>query len=170
MVPTRANDSDVRMLKFIIIGLFGIMATAGGLFLNRYLDQQSKLAEPTTEVQAKLLQVKTEMTGIPVVANGLVSGYLVFQISSTIDSSKLPASEFDVGPYILDAAIRASYQSAEIGTQKINGIFIKKLSEIIIEEANLKLGGPVVTAINVEQFNFVPKDEIRGNIKSGSHN
>ena len=169
MEHTHASDSDVRMLKFLIIGLFGIIATMGGLLLNRYLDQQSKLPEPTTEAQAKPLQVKTEMTGIPVVTDGLVSGYIVFQITSTIDASKLPAAEFDVGPYILDAAIRASYQSAETGTQKINGIFIKKLTDKIIEEANLKLGGSVVTFVNVEQFNFVPKEEIRGNKKSGGH-
>jgi hypothetical protein len=170
MELTHASDSDVRMLKFIIIGLLGIIATMGGLLLNRYLDQQSKLAETTNDVQAKPIQVKTEMTGIPVVTDGLVSGYLVFQISSTVDASKLPTAEFEVGPYILDAAIRASYQSAEAGAQKFNGNFIKKLTDKIIEEANMKLGGPVIKVVNVEQFNFVPKDEIRGNKKSVGHN
>jgi hypothetical protein len=165
MEPIRASVNNTSMLKLLAIGLLGVVATVGGLFLNQHLNRQSSSTENSATEGVKSLQIKTEMTGIPVVVDGLVSGYLVFQISSTIDTTKLPSSEFDAGPYVLDAAIRASYQSTEVGVLKVNAKYLKQLSESVREEANRKLNAEVVTAVNVEQFNFVPKDEIRGNLK-----
>jgi hypothetical protein len=165
MEPIRASVNSTSMLKLLAIGLFGVVATVGGLLLNQHLNKQSSSTENSATEGVKSLQIKTEMTGIPVVVDGLVSGYLVFQISSTIDTTKLPSLEFDAGPYVLDAAIRASYQSTEAGVLKVNANYLKQLSESVREEANKKLNAEIVTAVNVEQFNFVPKDEIRGNLK-----
>jgi hypothetical protein len=165
MEPIRASVNNTSMLKLLAIGLFGVIATVGGLLLNQHLNKQSSSTENSATEGVKSLQIKTEMTGIPVVVDGLVSGYLVFQISSTIDTTKLPSLEFDAGPYVLDAAIRASYQSTEAGVLKVNANYLKQLSESVREEANKKLNAEIVTAVNVEQFNFVPKDEIRGNLK-----
>ena len=157
------------MLKLLVVGLFGITATVGGLWLNQYLELRSNHENADTTLAAKPLQVKTEMTGIPVVLDGVVTGYLVFQISSTIDQAKLPSSEFDVAPYILDASIRASYQSTETGLEKFNAAYFEKLAENIREKTNQKLNVEIVSAVNVEQFNFVPKEDIRGKVNPGGH-
>ncbi len=157
------------MLKLLTIGFLGVVASLVGLWLSQHLKQQAAAADAAAKVENVPLQLKTEMTGIPVVTDGSVSGYLVFQISSTIDTSKLASQEFNVAPYILDAAIRASYQSTEDGAQKFNANFIKKLSALVQVEANNKLNAEIVTAVNIEQFNFVPKEEIRGNMSTGGH-
>jgi hypothetical protein len=157
------------MLKLLSVGLFGILATAGGFWLDTYMKQKARLADSTKVIEAKLSQVRTEMTGVPVVNDGSVSGYLVFQISSTIDASKLPSPDLDVAPYVLDAAIRASYEGAESGAQKINAKYIKNLADLTREEANKKLGAEIISVVNMEQFNFVPKAEIRGNMQLGGH-
>lgn len=157
------------MLKLFAVGCLGVFASIGGFGLNQYMIQQANAVESVASAEDKVLQVKTEMTGIPVIVEGAVSGYIVFQISSTIDSSKLLPPDLNVVPYILDAAIRASYQSTEDGLLKFDAVFIKKLADLIRVETNKKLNAEIVAAVNVEQFNFVPKNEIRGNVLSGSH-
>jgi hypothetical protein len=158
------------MLKFLAVGVVGICASVSGIWLNHYLKDNGHSQVAGTADQETQAQIKTEMTGIPVVVDGEVAGYLVFQISSTIDSSKLPAKDFDVGTYLLDAAIRASYRSTENGTLKFNALFLEKLAVLIREEANKKLARDVVKDVNVQQFNFVPKTEVRGSVLAGSHN
>lgn len=158
------------MLKYLAIGLVGICASLGGLWLNHHLKDHGHSQVAGTTDQTIIAQIKTEMTGIPVVANGEVAGYLVFQISSTIDSSKLPSKDFDVSTYLLDSAIRASYKSTENGALIFNALFLEKLAVSIREEANKKLAIDIVLAVNIQQFNFVPKTEVRGSVLAGSHN
>jgi hypothetical protein len=152
------------MLKMIAIGMLGAMASVGGVWLNQYVAHQGTESTDTDSIENKLLQVKTEMTGIPIISNGDVIGYVIFQISSTIDVSKLPEPEFNVSPYILDAAILASFESTENGELKFNPAFLRKLGMLIQETANRKLNSPVLTAVNLTQFNYVPKADIRGNV------
>ena len=157
------------MLKVLAIGLLGATASIGGVWLNQHVKQQSEAAAIAEVSENKPLQVKTEITGIPIVSDGRISGYLIFQVNSTIDASKLPARDFNVLPYLLDAAIRASYVSTGDGNLKFDAGFLRKLCLLIQDEANKKLDVAAVVAVNLEQFNFVPKEDIRGSIFSGGH-
>jgi hypothetical protein len=156
------------MLKLLSVGSIGICASFAGLWLNHHLKEQDQAKTTGDAEQTSFLQVKTEMTGVPVVINGEVSGYLVFQISSTVDTSKLATKEFDVAPYLLDAAIRASYRSTEDGTLNFNAVYLERLSDLVRDEANRKLPDKAVIVVNVQQFNFVPKGDVRGNVLAGS--
>lgn len=157
------------MLKLLSAGIIGACATLTGLWLNLYLAKQDSLKPAGEDGHVTLVQLKTEMTGIPVVVDGNVSGYLVFQLGSTIDSAKLPSKEFDVAPYLLDSAIRSSYQSTVDGSLNFNAAFLEKLSRLIREDANKKLSAEAVVEVNVQQFNFVPKEDVRGNVLAGNH-
>jgi hypothetical protein len=155
------------MLKLLSMGLVGMLAVLSGMWLDHFLDNQTVSNTSAKDGKSLEAQVKTEMTGIPVVANGMVSGYLVFQISSTVDTAKLAVPEFDVAPYLLDAAIRASYQSTQDPHLEFNAKFLETLAEQVRIDANTKLAGEIVKAVNVQQFNFVPKSEVRGNVLAG---
>jgi hypothetical protein len=156
------------MLRFLTVGMVGIIASVAGMGISGYVSKKDHPSETDGTAVANLTQLKTEMTGIPVVTKGEVSGYLVFQISSTVDTSKLMTKEFDVAPYMLDAAIRASYESTEDGALDFDASFFEKLAQLVLEEANRKLRAEVVIAVNVQQFNFVPKGEVRGSVLAGS--
>jgi hypothetical protein len=158
------------MLKFVVLGLLGACASFGGVWFNFHLKEQLLKDISNHENHSALVSLKTEMTGVPVVVDGNVSGYLVFQISSNIDPSKLSSEDFDVGPYLLDAAIRASYSSTEDGSLTFKAAFLETLANAIRDYANEKLKSAVVTDVNIEQFNFVPKGDVRGNVLAGSHN
>lgn len=151
------------MLKFIIVGLVGCGAALGGVMVKKVMDENSAAAATTSENQQSLSEVKTEMTGIPVITQGQVAGYLVFQISSTVDGSKLPSPEFAVSPYLLDAAVRAGFQSMDDGVVKYNAAFLDHLTETVKRQTNQKLGAEAIVTVNVEAFNYIPKEDIRGN-------
>jgi hypothetical protein len=152
----------------LVIGLVGSCASLFGMWSSQYLGQHRQPKESSELVESQTRQLKTEMTGIPIVRDGHVAGYIVFQVSCTINASKLTPSDLNVAPYILDATIRASYESTADGKLEFNAKYIQRLSELIMEASNQKLKADIVSAVNVEQFNYVPKDEIRGKVLSGA--
>jgi hypothetical protein len=152
------------MLRLAVIGLLGSAASLAGVMASKLM--QDSHATPETASQT-LQQVKTDLTGVPVIAGGEVEGYLVFQLNSTIDASKLPKPDFVVQPYLADAAIRASFQVAKDGTQNFNATFLQDLSEQLRAQVNQKLAADIVVAVNVEAFNYVPKNDIRGRMLKG---
>ena len=76
--------------------------TIGGIWLNQFMTHMDEAEKSHDVGENSPQQLKTEITGIPVVVEGKVSGYLIFQISSTIDVSKLPSRDFNALPYLLD--------------------------------------------------------------------
>jgi hypothetical protein len=155
------------MLKLLAIGLIGVCTSFAGMALRLHMNSMSNGKSIAVESGPEPTQVETDMTGIPVVVDGQVSGYLVFQINSTVDRSRLASKELDVSPYLLHAAIHASYESTEGGPLPFNSAFIQRLSGLIKDQANSLLGHDAVAAVNIKQFNFVPKNDVRGNVLAG---
>jgi hypothetical protein len=154
------------MLKLLITGVLGCAAALGGVMANKMMNAPT--VEANGEGEAQVAQVKTDMAGVPVIAAGQVKAYLVFQVSSTIDVAKLPSPEFLVAPYLQDAAIRASFQTIADGLTTFNAGLMEALAERLRREANQRIGAEVVKAVNIEAFNYVPKEDIRGNMLTGA--
>ena len=121
--------------------------------------QQGQAAQPVGE---QLQQISTELTGVPVITNDAVTGYVVLKVSSMIDAAKLPVKELVVQPFLTDAAFRATYAFSEHGFSRIRPKDLETLSDNIVRMANEKMGASVVRTASLEQFNFVAKGEIRG--------
>jgi hypothetical protein len=154
------------MFKFLLVGVLGCVASLAGLMANKMMHEAPAAAH--AEGASKVVQVKTDMAGIPVISKGQVTGYLVFQVSSTIESDKLPSPDFSVAPYLQDAAVRAGFQTVADGITTVNAALIEALGERLRREANQRMGADIVVAVNVEAFNYVPKEDIRGNMLAGN--
>ena len=154
------------MLKFLIAGAWGALMTGAGVFVGQSLSQASATAEANKPKGAEIVQVSTEVTGAPVIAEGKVLGYLVFRIKSSVDVSKLPTAKFEVSPFLVDAAFHASYEMYQSGFQTIGPNDLDNLTKQVAERANQKLGAGTVTDVEIDQFNYIPADRVRQNIFS----
>ena len=72
------------MFKFAIVGLIGALSTAGGAVLALNM-QSAPQGETEQHSEASIERVSTELTAVPIVHDGKVTGYLVLKVSSTID-------------------------------------------------------------------------------------
>jgi hypothetical protein len=146
----------------VVAGIVGMAAAlSGSVFGYDLLIAGGGSAEerPVGEV---LQQISTELTGVPVISDNAVTGYVVLKVSSVIDAAKLPSKDFLVQPFLADAAFRAVYAFSDHGFSRIRPKDIEVLGADIARMANEKLGVPVVRTASLEQFNFVAKGEIRG--------
>lgn len=158
------------MLKLLIAGAWGAAMAFAGAYLNLMLNKAPDPAAAEKEHAPQIEQFKSELTGVPMISDGKVLGYLVFRFDSTVDRAKIGAAggghgELDPMPYMLDSAFKACYEFGGKGTiRKIRPADIEALSMDIRKRANERFGAEAVLAVNLEQFNFIRSDEVRGKL------
>lgn len=154
------------MFKTLLVGIWGVLMAFAGMYLHMHLKQSAAASAEAAakENQPKIEQATTELTGVPVLVEGRVQGYLVFRLDSTFDRAKLPSAEMNINPYLTDAAFRASYDFASKGSMKVRRQDVEGITSAIQAMVDDKLGKGVVLAVNLEQFNFIRSDEVRGNL------
>lgn len=150
------------MLKLAIVGLIGALSAAGGAVMALTM-QQAPATEADQHSAAVIERVSTELTAVPVVHDGKVTGYLVLKVSSSIDKSLVKNAGDALTPYLSDAAFRAAFDFAAGGVTEIKAKHIEDMSAEIARLANQKLGADAVKSVDLEQFNLVPASKIRGN-------
>ena len=124
-------------------------------------------SESKAAVDAKLNdfeQIATEMNGAPVIVDGRVEGYIVFRTRSLVDRSKLSDPKLDIAPFLLDATFASTYSHFDKGIPNIRADDIQQLTLLVADYANKKLGAEVVRNVELEQFNYVPRDKVRENM------
>ena len=152
------------MVKLIIAGVWGIIAAFCGAYFLHDMVFPKSTSTADDKHEPVIEQVSTELTGVPIVSNNEVQGYIVVRVSSLVDTSLLPSKEVGIIPFLTDAAFRASYEFAQHGFVKIRASDMDTVTKNIKDMTNKKLGKDAVVSVNVEQFNFVRRDEIRGNM------
>jgi hypothetical protein len=154
------------MFKILIAGVWGIIMMGGGIFAGQVLSQSTPAPEQDKPKDVGFQQITTELTGAPIIVEGKVLGYLVFRIHSEVDISKLPNEKFEVAPFLINAAFQTAYEFYQDGFQKIGPHDLEKMTSLIAEKANEKLGAETVKDVLIDQFNYVPMDKVRQNIFS----
>lgn len=150
------------MLKLAIVGLIGALSTAGGAVIALNM-QNAPPAETAAHAEASIERVSTELTAVPIVHGGKVTGYLVLKVSSSIDRNLTKNVGETLVPYLSDAAFRAAFDFAAGGVTEIKAKHVEDMSAEIARLANQRLGGDAVKSVNLEQFNLVPASQVRGN-------
>ena len=151
------------MLKLVAIGVWVIVVTAGATYGAVYLSSTSSESSAEDETDLGVEELKSEMTSIPVLRNGEVTGYLILQLSFAADRKVLAERKLDPLPYLKDAAFRVIFGSNDIDFRRIRSKELDQLTTAIAEEANTRIGGKLVRNVLLQELNFVKKEDIRTN-------
>ena len=151
------------MLKLAAIGVWVILVTAAATYGSVYLASNSGERAGTEEADLGVEELKSEMTSIPVMRNGDVSGYVILQLSFAADRRLLEERKLDPLPFMKDAAFRVIFAATDVDFQRLKGGDLENLTGAIVKEANAKIGAELVRHVLLQQLNFVNKDDIRTN-------
>lgn len=150
------------MLKFVLLGVWVIIATAASTFASVYLKPGPETAGEAAEDQG-VEEIKAEMTSIPMIRGGDVVGYVIIQLSYAADRRVLAEKKLEPGPYLNDAAFRVIFASTDIDFRRLRGSDLDRLTAAVATEANKRIGGELVRHVLIQQLNFVRKEDIRTN-------
>ncbi len=152
------------MIKLFIVGICGVLTMAGGIMAELALRKNSSAEDLGSAKKNEIEQVATEMQGAPIIVDGKVEGYVVFRVRSDVDRAKLYDPKLDVAPFLLDATFAATYRHFEKGIPNIRSDDISQITALVASYANKKLGADAVRSVEMEQFNYVPRDKVRQNM------
>lgn len=152
------------MFKLVTMGAIGAFGAAIGAVMAVVQSHAPQSAAEGVESPASIESVSTELTAVPVVKDGSVTGYLVLRLSSSVDRSKIRNPDEVLAPYLSDAAFRAAFDLAAEGMTEIKAKHVERLSDEIVRIANQRFGADAVQSVRLEQFNIVPSSQVRGNV------
>ena len=150
------------MLKLALIGIWVILVTAGATFASGYLGEAALGSSAETE-DLGVEELTSELTSVPIIRGGDVSGYVIMQFSFAADRALLGDSKLDPMPYIKDAVFRVAFTNSEIDFRHLRSGDLDRLTDSIATEANRRLGAKIVRQVLFQQLNFVKKEDIRTN-------
>ena len=151
------------MLKIAAIGVWVIVVTVGATYGSVYLASRASGEDAAQETDAGVEELKSGMTSIPVIRDGDVAGYLLFQLSFAADRKVLEERKLDPLPFLTDAAFRVVFANRDIDFRRLRSGDLDTLTAAIATEANTQIGAELVRHVLLQQLNFVRKEDIRTN-------
>ena len=92
-------------------------------------------------------ELTSELTSVPIIRGGDVSGYVIMQFSFAADRALLGDSKLDPMPYIRDAVFRVAFTNSEIDFRHLKSGDLDRLTDSIATEANRRLGAKIQLAV-----------------------
>lgn len=156
------------MLKLTLVGVWLIFVTAGATMGSIYLGKPD-FPDSSEAEEHGIETLTSELTSIPIIRGGDVTGYLVLQLSFGVDKGVVENSKLDPMPYIKDAAFRVIFTSSDTDFRRVKTEDFDLLSRRIADEANKRIGSELVKQVLFQQLNYVKKEDIRTNWISGGN-
>ncbi|TCR63658.1 hypothetical protein [Bosea sp. BK604] len=104
---------------------------------------------------------ETSAISVPILANGIVQGYVVAQFVFTADAHTLRQVTVRPHAFINDEAIRAIYSNSKIDFAKLERVDIDALLKTVKANVNARFGGDLIKDVLVKDFNYIRKDQLR---------
>jgi len=150
------------MVKFIIMGLWVLLVTLGGLFIGYGMTNKSQVESVDIEIgaQGKRTQGSTETMNVPVMVEGGVKGYLLVQLTYIMDEKIQSDINLELAPFVHDA-IFAEFFGAYTDVLQVEKMRFEPSRQRIIDNVNQRFGALILTDLLVQQFNFITVEKIR---------
>jgi hypothetical protein len=147
------------VIKVLGTGIWVIVVALASSYAAVIYKVQHPPVAASDEAATPQQSEKTRAISVPIIENGVVQGYIVTQLTYTIDP-KL-ASKVTVAPedFLLDEAFRRLYSDTSIDFHHLERYDIAKLKTDLIQATNARLGVNLIKNILIEDFNFVIKDD-----------
>lgn len=144
-------------MKLLLVGLWVTLVALGAAYgVSRYA---SEPGAQTASASAVVLQSqKTRVINVPMVADGLVRGFVAVQFVFTMDANALKALPVPADVYLLDEAFRDIYSDTSLDPHHVDRYDLQKLTSRMVQNTNERLGAPLIKDVLIENFNYIDKD------------
>ena len=143
-------------MKLLILGVWVTIVALGTAYgAALYLPA---LTAPKSTVSEALQFQKTRVLNVPMIANGVVQGFMAIQFAFTMDGATLKALHVPPEAYLLDEAFRTVYTDSSLDFHNLAKYDLAKLTAHLVTTTNAHLGAPLVKDVLIEQFSYISKE------------
>ena len=149
------------MLKLVLTGLWACVITLAASYATTYWRTGQTPAIAHEESLSGLEFKKTKPINVPMIADGVVQGYIVAQFNFTAQSSALKKLPIPPEIFLLDEAFRELYSDDKLDFRHLERYDITKLTKALVQKTNERLNLDLVKDVLVQEFNYVSKDDMK---------
>ena len=152
------------MLKLLLTGLWVCLVTLGAVYFSV---QMAAPPPPVDEEAARnetLQLVRGESLTIPVISNGMITGYFLGRVWFMMDKQKIVGAEQPMTEYTTDQLFTLLVGEKMIDLGNPGAFDLETFRTRIKDDLNRRLGEGMVAEVLVEQLDFLSKEDIRTNV------
>jgi hypothetical protein len=151
------------VIKVILLGVWLCAVTLGAAYgALSWKAKSSAEAVHAASGPVVLQQMQTKVLNIPVIKDGALQGYVLAQFVFTVETEKLKELSTKPDIVIVDEAFKLIYTGEAIDFRTMRKNDIAALSKLILTNVNKRLGEAIVHEVLVQEFNYLPRDQLRG--------
>ncbi len=159
------------MIKHLLFGLWICILTLGAAYGTVMWQAKSHEEAAAKEGEEKVVteQVQTKKISVPIIANGVVKGYVLAQFVFRINAKIL--KEMTVRPdiFLVDEAFRVIYGGKAIDFRNPLHPDVAALSAMIKKNVNERFGENFVEDVLVQELTYIPQERFRGGALAGGN-
>lgn len=149
------------MLRLVVTGIWICAMTAGASYGVAFWVARGYSYPPKQEYLEGIEYQKTKIINVPMIAEGAVQGYIVAQFVFTVDAKLHRQLTVPPETFVIDEAFRLIYGDEDLDFANLSRVDLKDLTASIKTRVNERLQAEVVQDVLIEDFNYVPKSDLR---------
>jgi hypothetical protein len=150
------------MIKFLAVGIWTILLLSGSvyLFYGNKKTSQEELIEKSAYL-GKLEVVKLEPMSITIIRQNKLQGYVILDISFTIETSKKAKLSVPAELLLRDVVNSSVFGNTEIDINHLDRFDFKKFKEHVLKKIHNRFGKDYISDVLIERIDFINNDSIR---------
>jgi hypothetical protein len=149
------------MVKLVLIGVWACLMTLASTYAaTMWKANQQKsaaLVQPAQSVEYK----KTREFTVPKISDGAIQGYVIAQLSYSVDASAPKELAAPLETLLLDEAFRYIYADDAIDFNNMKKYDLQKLTKTLAQNVNMRLNSSVVKDIMIQEFNYMTRSDMK---------
>ena len=149
------------MAKLVLVGIWACLMTLASSYAATYWKGLHGKAANAEQAAQSLEYKKTREFTVPKVSDGAIQGYIIVQLSYSVDPVVQKSVSAPPEVFLLDEAFRYVYNDDSIDFSNLKKYDLQKLTKTLIENVNARLNCALVKDVLISEFNYMSKTDVK---------
>jgi hypothetical protein len=114
------------------------------------------------------MQMTLKSMSVPVIANGVMQGYVLAQVTLTLKRDLLKTLPQPPEFPIADSVFKVLYAEEQVDFKHLKKQDLDKVSNAILESVNARAAGPLVENVYIQELHYLSKQEAGAGLATGA--
>jgi hypothetical protein len=152
------------MVKLVLVGLWACLMTLGSSYGAAYWKVAQARAAAGEHPGQNIEFKKTKEFTVPKISDGTIQGYVIVELSYSLDTGAIKNANAPPEVFLLDEAFRYIYADDTIDFDNMKKYDLQKFTKNLVQSVNARMGGAIVKDVLIQEFNYMTKQDMKKQI------
>jgi flagellar basal body-associated protein FliL len=149
------------MVKLVLVGVWACLVTLASSYgATAWKANQEKAAAAVQATQSVEYKKTKEFT-VPMISEGAIQGYIIAQLTYSVDSNAPKNLAVPLESFLLDEAFRYIYSDDAIDFNNLKKYDLQKLTKVLIQNVNTRLNSAIVKDVLIQEFSYMTRSDMK---------